>query len=252
MLPRRWPASVAHIPWLKVNLAASIVEVRGVSHKGVLSRNTGALVCVAEIGGAPAARRSLRWSGGMQMLSRPQIILAMMSVSVATTSSDSVQAKVKEIYAAQQIGSFNRHAHGNKLHLRSQPRSQSSVTNTSPLPEMLTASTHADERQLTTTPEGRLLDLSQPFDSSASILPSKSWRLRLSAALLAAATAMQGGAMGFHVRAMFGGDEPPPHAFEALVAASVMLLTLLGALWSMVTQLLIWSEPMVQGEISQV
>ena len=93
--------------------------------------------------------------------------------------------------------------------------------------------------------DSRVLDLSRMHYSvrAPTVLPSKSWRLRTCAALLGAATAMQGMSMGFHVHAMFGGDEPPPQAFESLVAACVMLVTLLGALASMVSQLLLWAEP---------
>lgn len=74
-------------------------------------------------------------------------------------------------------------------------------------------------------------------------MSKKSWRLRWAALLLALTTAMQAAAIGLQAARCFGGEEPPPFAFEGLVGSSAMLVTLFAALWSLVSQLLIWSEP---------
>ena len=74
------------------------------------------------------------------------------------------------------------------------------------------------------------------------ITPRKPLQLRSATVLVGIATAMQAAAMGFHVSAIFGGDEPPANAIPTLVGASVLLVTLLAALWSLTSQMLQYAE----------
>ena len=71
------------------------------------------------------------------------------------------------------------------------------------------------------------------------------WRLRWCSFCMLIATAMQASSIGGHIQLMVGGHEPPPGEKAALISSSIMLALLLIALWSLLSQLLLWSDAAV-------
>ena len=73
------------------------------------------------------------------------------------------------------------------------------------------------------------------------------WRLRWCALCLVIAVALQASTVGSHLQSFYGGG-PVPHAPGAgaeLASASLMLSLLLIGLWSLLSQLLLWSDSAV-------
>ena len=71
------------------------------------------------------------------------------------------------------------------------------------------------------------------------------WRLRWCAFCMLIATAMQASSIGGHIQLMLGGHEQAAGEKATLISASIMLALLLIALWSLLSQLLLWSDAAV-------
>ena len=71
------------------------------------------------------------------------------------------------------------------------------------------------------------------------------WRLRWCAACLVIAVTMQASTVGAQMQMYFGAEQPAAGAQSNMITSLIMLSVLVTAMWSLLSQLLLWSDAAV-------